>query len=503
MNGVNGESVAGKALRGSVLNIGSSIITSLSGFLRSVLLARLLLPEDFGVVALALFFISLAMQVQRFGLGKAYILRDGDSSASRETFASLHMGLTAVAACLALMATPILVRLYPEQPQLVPILIVLVLFEALDAFNSVAATILAKDLRFRRVAVLGVASSLSMTVIAPLAALAGAGVWALVVERVIGTVIRAIGLWVVKRPWRPRFRIDRSLARWYLKFGSILFANDVQGFFLDRFDDFWTGTFLGTTALGFYSRAYDFARYPRRMLSGPLVKVFLPTFASLQNDRLRLSKAFYRVSSVIVRIGFLVFGTFALVAPEFIRIFLGDKWMPMAFAFRLMMVYALFDPLTSICGNLLAVVGQPQIVTKIQPVRLVLFVPAVIFLGIRFGINGVAVAADIMLGVGVALLLWQARRFVDFSVWRIFLVPSLAIGLGALVTISVEHLFLLPAGDWWRLVVKVIIAALVYSATSSLLEREQYTRAFRLGWQLLSTKALPSVISQGSDSASP
>ncbi len=482
------DSIAAQAVRGSAFTIIASGITTVSGFARSVLLARLLLPEHFGVVTLALFFLSLTTQVQRFGFNKAFIHRDDNSPVNLTTFASLSVGFAGVAVVLALVAAPVLTRLYPEQSALAPVLVVLALFEMMQAFNSVTDAILVKDLRFRRLAALDVASSLTMTVVAPVVALAGGGVWALVTERVTGVLVRTAGLWLFRRPWHPTFGISRALARWYLRFGVLLFVNDGLAFLLDQFDDFWTGTFLGATALGFYSRAYEFARYPRRILSGPLVRVFFPTFASLQKDRLRLSKAFYRVCSAIVRVGFLAFGSFAMVAPEFIHIFLGDKWMPMAFTFQLMLIYSLLDPLIAICTYLLAAVGQPQTVTKIQPVRLIVFIPSVFLLGRKFGINGVAVAADLMLLIGLALLFWQARRFVDFSLWRMFLVPSLGLSLAGLAALGVQHLVPLP-GDWWRLIGKVIVAFVVYSSVSLLLERQEYVRIVQLGWRLIFSQA--------------
>src|SRR5690606_28345597 len=107
------------------------------------------------------------------------------------------------------------------------------------------------------------------------------------------------------------------------------------------FDDWWVGTFLGSNPLGFYSRAYEFARYPRRAIANPVLSVFFPAFAQLQDDRERLSRAFFRPTSLMVRAGGLLSLIFVSVAPEFIRIFLGEKWIPMQLAFQLMIVYTL------------------------------------------------------------------------------------------------------------------------------------------------------------------
>ena len=271
------------------------------------------------------------------------------------------------------------------------------------------------------------------------------------------------GLWLYRRPWRPAFGLDRELTSWYFRFGAFFFASANLAFLLDQFDDFWTGTFLGATALGLYSRAYEFARYPRRVLAGPIVQVFLPVFAQLQSDRLRLSKAFYRVCSLIVRVGFLAFGAFALVVPEFIRIFLGERWLPMALAFQLMLVYTLLDPLVAVCNNLLNGVGQPRIITQVRLAQTVIFIPAVIVLAYFYGINGVAVAADLMLVLGIGWLFRQARQYVDFSILRMFLVPALGLGL-ALTTAMLVQAQLYTANAVLTLLTKAIVTTVVYGA---------------------------------------
>ncbi len=479
------KTIVERSIRGSMFTIGASGITAVSGLTRSILLARLLLPEQFGVVALAMFFLSLIMQVQRFGLNSAFIHRTDNSPANLATFASLRVGLTIVAVLIALTATPILAHLYPEQPKLAPMLIVLAIFEVIRAFNSVAETILQKGLHFQRLAFLNVVSSLAATVIAPTVAWLGGGIWALVTEHVTGILVTTVGLWLYRPPIkRLGWSLDAGLAHWYIRFGMQIFVAGNLTFLLDRFDDFWTGTFLGATSLGLYSRAYEFARYPRRILARPILQVFFSTFARLQNDRLRLSKAFYRTNSLIVRVGFLVFGSFTLVVPEFIRVFLGDKWLPMTLTFQLMLVYTLFDPLIAACGNLLAAIGQPQVVVQTKLIQITIFVPSVIGLSFLYGIDGVAVAADFMLILGVGLLFRQVKQYIDFSVRRMFLVPILNLGLG-LITLQGLTIFVIWPNDWIALVGKILVVWSVYLTLSVFLERREYLQNAQFLWGYL------------------
>jgi O-antigen/teichoic acid export membrane protein len=484
MKPVDVENIAGHSIRGSLLTLGASLITMVSGFARSVLLARLLLPENFGVLTQAAFFVSLVSQLQRFGLEKAFVHHQDESAINLGTFASLRVGLAFLSTAASLAIAPLVGWLYPHHVGIASVLAGLALVDLVNAFNAVPQAILTRRLSFRRLAALDVASSLTMTLAATGVAWLGGGVWALVVEKAAGVLVSTVGLWVYRRPWKPDFRLDRRLANWYLGFGKQVFISTNLAFLLDQFDDFWTGTALGVTAQGFYSRAYEFARYPRRVLAGPILTVFFPVFAGLQHDRTRLSKAFYRVCSAIVRVGFPVFGSLGIVAPEFVHLFLGDKWLPMVSTFRLMLVYTLLDPLCSMSGNLLSAIGQPRINTQVQLIRTIVFLPSVVLLAYLYGINGVAVAADLMLLLGIVLWFRRLRPYIDFSIRRIFLVPFLGLALGS-GTALLADASIVWTGDWIALIAKTAIVLLVYAGLALILERKEYLKSAHLLWTYL------------------
>jgi O-antigen/teichoic acid export membrane protein len=477
-------SVGARAIRGSAYSTGASLITIGLGFVRAVLLARLLAQEDFGVVALALFFLSLSNQLGSFGLTSALIHRTDDLEVAIPTHFFLSIAFGVLTFGLVLLASPVLLHFYSDQPQMVWALIG---FSAVDLFRAINATpqaVLFKDLDFGYIASIDVASAVVMTIVAPLAAWAGLGFWSLVVERAAGIVTRSTMLWIVRRPWKPRWRFSVPMARWFLRFGSYVFASRGITLLLDRFDDFWTGTTLGPTQLGYYSRAYEFARYPRRVVANPVMAVFFPTFAKLQGDRLKLSRAFYRVISLIVRVGFLFAGAFMLVAPEFIRIFLGERWMPMVFTFRLMLVYTLLDPILNAAGQLTTAVGAPQARTRAKMVQLVFFVPVVIVGARLWGIDGVALAADLMLLVGMVTLFPQLRTWVDFSLRRMLGFPMLGLVLGLGAGFLAEQ-WLAPYGDWVSLLIKVVAFAVPFGAVLLLFERQEYQRNAQVVLSLL------------------
>jgi O-antigen/teichoic acid export membrane protein len=467
------QSLACKVIEGSFLSFGSSAITAILGFCRYVILARLLFPVDFGVVALAMFFLAIARQARSFGFSQALIHRNKDIDTAASTFFVLTAALTLFSLLLIFAGLPVLKRFYPSQPQMINALIALCVVDVLGAMNATPLVLLRKEMMFRQLAIIDVACSAAMTIVAPAMALAGYGFWSLVAEQAVGELVRAVGVWTLWRPWRFSIKYDREIARWYFRFGSFVFVTSGLALLLERLDDFWAGTALGPAALGFYSRAYEFARYPRRVFASPIERVFFPAYAKLQHDREQLSKAYERAGGLIVRTGFLFSLVFALIVPEFIRLVIGAKWLPMVLTFRLMIFYALLDPLFITSSDLITAVGQPRIMVKTRTFQLLVFVPALVTLSHRFGIEGVAVAVDLMMILGVILVLGQVGRFVDFSVYRMFFPPTVGLLSGGGIALAVRHSLPLDH-DLSSLLLKGIVAAGVYCLTLLTFEHKEY-----------------------------
>jgi PST family polysaccharide transporter len=343
---------------------------------------------------------------------------------------------------------------------MVDVFLVLLALNVLVASFSTPGAILRREMRFGVMAVLNLAASLAMTITAPLLAYLGAGLWSLVAEAAVGPIVRWIGLWGFVRPWRPSLRFDWGEAKSALKFGRQILSANVLGILLDRFDDFWTGTALGSTALGYYSRAYEMAQYPERVLATPITSVFFSTYAALQKDREELSKAFFRSSSFLVRIGLLMAVVLLGAAPEITLILFGEVWLPIVPVFRLMLVYVMLDPIYVNLSYLVIGVGQPRLLTRVRLIQVALFAVAVIVFAQLWDINGVALAANLMILSGTLFLLAYSRRFVSFSLSRLFLWPLIATAVS-----SVVGYLLIQGTQWTGLWTTLILKALCISGT--------------------------------------
>jgi O-antigen/teichoic acid export membrane protein len=207
------------------------------------------------------------------------------------------------------------------------------------------------------------------------------------------------------------------------------------------------------------------------------VTVLLPLFARASGDRLLLSRLFYRSMYLLLRLGLLIGGAFALVLPEFIHVVIGDQWLPMLWTFRLMLIYTSLDGPVMLASNLLIAAGRPQALRQASLAQAAFFVPAVIAATRWVGINGVALAADGMLLVGAWRLYRALRSVVDFSLHGLVLWPLCALVLawgGGIYVEATAHMALGPA-----LALKLGVFVTLFLGILFAAEREDVIRGLR------------------------
>lgn len=439
-------------------------------FGRSVLLARMLPVETFGVYAGANAVVNLTAVVALFGMASAFLHRCAETEDEDKT-AAVHLTLQLVLS-LVWAGLMVLGSLLFTQGETRLTLLLVTATTAIIQFTQTPRLILVRRVVHRRLALLDLVTAILTTAVAVGLAWQGVTLWALLATDIVASIIGLAMLYLWRPVWRPRLAWDRQIARYLLGFGSRSLAAIVLNRALDRVDDLWTRAYLGTTAMGLYSRAYTFATYPRIILASPLNAVAAGTYAELKGQRRRLSQAFYRVNALLIRTGFLLAGVLALAAPEFIRLVLGEKWLPMLDAFRLMLVYTLLDPVKLTVAMVITASGAPEKVVRARAIQLTILILGLVTLGPRLGIVGVAIAVDLMLVAGILLLLREAKGFVDFSLVRLFAVPTLALSVGLLAAQLALNLPGVLQSDWTSAGVKIAVFCVLYTGILALLERE-------------------------------
>jgi len=472
-------SLAKRSLRSSGYMIASSGFQAVVQLARSILLARLLLPENYGVYTYAASFVMLTYALPGFGIGAAMVHRtwQSDGEIARRVQFTLNVILNAIWALVMVFG---LSWFFDEEYRWV--FWVILATQVADNLTGVARAKLSRGVSFRRIALIEGVNTLIGSGVAVFLAWRGAGLWSLVSTDIIAAGIGIFGFYIIRPVWQPRFGWSREVAVYLLDFGRRSLGSIVLLQALDRVDDLWAGAFLGDAQLGYYSRAYTFATYPRKVLASPISRVAMGTYAALKDKPKRLSQAFFRVNAFLIRSGFLLSGLLFLLIPEFIHFVIGDKWLPMMTPFRLMLLYTLLDPVKITIGNVFIALGKPEKLMRARIWQLVTLLIGLFTLGPLLGINGVALSVDIMLVIGIIILLWQVQPYVKFSVKALFGVPVLALGLSlltSLLTIS----WLLPEGDLSLLSVllKSIAFSVPYIVILIAVERDQWLDIFTMG----------------------
>lgn len=474
-----------RSVRSSTYNFVASGAQTVIQFFRSIILARLLSPDDFGVYTFVVSFVVITKSLPLFGLGGALLHRAEESEG--ELAYRVHFTLTTIFTILWGIIITIIGYRYVS-PDYFMIFIVILSTQLIDNITQTGKLILARSILFQRIAIVNTLITLFSTISSIFLALFGFGVWSLVSTDIVASIIALLGFYIIRPVWLPKLGWNREVIEYFLNFGSKTFIASILREALDNIDDLWTGTYLGKTSLGFYSRAYTFATYPRRILANPLSNVAASTYAELKYQKKRLSQAFFRVNAFLIRTGFFFAGILALIAPEFIRIVIGIKWLPMLTAFRLMIVYTLLDPIVGTISHIFTAVGKPEIVAKIRVIQLLVLSIGLFILGNAFDIAGVALAVNIMVILGIVVLLYQARKYVDFSIRSMFLVPTFALILGMGFGRLALSILSVSGSPWKTGSVKLIVFTTFYLSILIVLERDQIPKLLVLFKNILLKK---------------
>lgn len=474
-------SLAQRSVISSAYNVISSVLQTGISFVRSILLFRLLTPDEFGLYSFVSAVIIWTGTLPNFGLDAALVHRapESEGQGGLQVHFSLNILFNVVWGVIMALLGYVFIR-----DQTTRWVFWVVLFtQVIDNTTRTGRFKLSRQVSFRRLALIQLLLTLVGAVTAVLLAYQGFGVWSLVSTDVVAAVFLVAGIYLIRPVWRPRLGWSAERVRYYLEFGRRGFLTEPLLQALNKVDDIWTGFFLGQNALGYYSRAYRLATYPGSILAAPLNQVAAATYAELKGKPRQLSLAFNQVNKFLIRTGFLLGGWLTLIAPEFILIVAGEAWLPMVAAFRLMLVFTLLNPLKLTIAGLFSAVGKPEIYVRVQLLQLGLLLVSLFILGTRFGIEGVALAVDCMMLAGIIALLWQARRFVRYSLRALFGAPLLALLVALFVPWVIFGDFSAGGQVWLSALQKSLVYAVIFSALMLLIERRELFGLFSMVYQ--------------------
>ncbi|MCA9972596.1 MAG: lipopolysaccharide biosynthesis protein, partial [Anaerolineales bacterium] len=335
------KSLIDRALGGMVwMYSGNAVFVILRGIVL-VVLARLLTPEEYGLVGAALLFVNFIQLFSQLGVGPALIQRpELDERHLRTAFTVFTLSGLLFAGFVAVTA-PLIAQFF-QMDGLIPILRVAVLAFPIQGFTAVPVALMRRELRFRKLAIINVvAYGAGYGVVGIGMAYLGFGVWSLV-GAVIARVSVAGIMLLFQQPYPKQLSFDREPFRDLMHFGGGFTIARLLDYVGSQGDNAMVGRELGAAALGTYGRAFQLITIPSDLFGVVLDEVLFPSMAKLQNDLERLRLA-YRSGIALYAIVLLPFSVLTLVlAPEIVRVILGPQWNSVVLPFQILVLGMLF-----------------------------------------------------------------------------------------------------------------------------------------------------------------
>jgi len=401
-----------RAVKGVGWNGISQVTRQAFQFIVTAILARLLLPSDFGIIGMAIIFTGLIFSLREFGLSAAIVQRKGldDLHLSSSFWANIAGGLVLFGICAAI--APLAARFF-KNDLVAPVLIVSSLGLIISSFGVVHRASLLRRLDFKAVAVAEIGSSFGYGIVSILLAALGFGVWALVYGTLCGTFLGVV-LWWIGFRWRPSFSFSRQKFLDLFRFGANVMGTGIVSYCHQNVDYLVIGRRLGASPLGIYTLAFKLVSLPLTKISYVVTGVTFPAFSRMQDDDARLRRGYTKTVRYISLFTLPILAGLMVLAPQFVRVIYGPKWLGAIIPLRIMCLLGVLKAVGTTVGSVLKAKGRPDIELKYNSLLLVGMSLAVV-IGSFYGIVGVAMAVTLLVVIAFPMIQAVTNRLINLS----------------------------------------------------------------------------------------
>ena len=458
------ETLRKKTLKGIIWTAISNFGQQGIQFVVTIILARLLTPKDFGLVGIASIFIGLATVVNQLGIGAALVQRkDLDEGHLTSAFwTNITMGTVL---CILMIGFAPFIASYFKNPQVIPILRVLSLTFLLGSLSIVPGSLLRRELLFNKLAYINISALVISGLVSVILAFLGYGVWSLVWGRIVQVVAGITLIWLIVS-WRPSFSFSLKKFKELFSFGISVLGTNLLTYIKKNSDYFIIGKFLGASSLGIYTMAYNMVTLPQRKLSTVITTVAFPAFSKIQDEAEKIREGFFTMISSISFVTFPILAGLCAVAPELVRVFLGEKWVGAIRPIQILCIPGALYSIGTTVGSVFYAKGRPDLEFKCDLISFSILL-GLLLVGVRHGIIGVSLAVMLSSIISFFLFFGVLSRLIQISFLQIFRVISANVAISVLmfVGVSVVRLLILRA-EYANIVVlpvSILIGSSIYT----------------------------------------
>ncbi len=390
-----------------------------SQFVITAILARLLSPEDFGVVTMATVFTGFAMIFGDLGISSALIQKRDVREEHWSSAFWINILVGGILTMLFILAAP-LVSIFYKKPELTAVLQILSFNFIFSSFIIIQQTILTREMNFKSLMIRDIVAVVVAGIVGIAMACQGWGIWSLVTQSLVFSIVNGVFLWMLSS-WRPKFLFSRQAIKEIFNYSAHMTGFQVVNYFARNVDQLLIGKFLGSQALGYYSLAYKLMLLPLQNISWTISRVMFPAFASIQDDVVKLQVNYLKMIKYIAIVTVPLMMVLFFVAKDLIFAIYGSQWEPTIALIQILVFCGMVQSIGTTVGIIYQSLGRADIQFKFTLFVSLPSAVLAILIGLKNGIVGVAVAYTIrtILVTGVShvianrLLLLRMREFLS------------------------------------------------------------------------------------------
>lgn len=401
-----------KTLNATVWSFLDKVLTQAVSLLIGIYLARLLTPDEYGIVGIAMIFIALSNVFIDSGFGNGLIRKVDRTEADLSTAFYFNIGIGIVFYAGLWIFSPWIGR-YFESEILVPLLRVAGLNIIFYSLCIVQNAILTAKLNIKTQTLINLFTQIPAGLLAILFAYKGLGVYALILQSVIAACLRTVLLWLYGR-WIPREKFNRNSFKYLFNFGIKLVGANLIGTLFSQVYSVLIGKFIGKEDLGYFTKSNQLQNGVNNISTGIVKKIALPVLSVQQGDKEKLTKSFRDVMKALVMVVAPLSAALCFCADDIILMMWTEKWSRSILLFQILIVGAMWNPISDLSLCLMQVVNRTGLILKLEfPKKATYFL--LILLGFRYGVVGLAVSSIFVNVAGALINSFPTKKILDYG----------------------------------------------------------------------------------------
>ncbi len=464
-----------KALSGLVWTFAQQFSVQGISFVVSIVLARILLPAEFGIIGMITVFVAVGNSLADSGLTQSLIRSKVPTQADYSTVFFFNIAGSFLVYSIVFIAAPYVADFY-RQEILTNILRVYGLSILIDALTSIQKTKLTKELNFKAQMIVVIPSLVISGSLGILLAYSGFGVWSIVYMTLVQKGLVTVQYWLRTR-WYPSLIFRKEIFKEHFYFGYKITLADLLNSLFNNIYQIIIGRFFSATETGYFTRADTIRQLPVYNISTALKKVTFPLFASIQDDNVKLKSAYRQVMQLTLYILCPILIFMSVLGEPLFRFLLTEKWLPAVPYFQILCYAGILIPIHSYNLNILKIKGRTDLYLKLEIYKKVIIVISVL-IAISFGIMGLIWS---QLAVSIIIFFintYYSGKFIDYSTTEqmkdILPVVIFSMVVGAVVYLIDLLLAKYHFKDIFRLIISSGIGVVIYVVVSKLINLESY-----------------------------